>query len=356
MLLLYKSFIRPLVFEVDPEVVHEGTMAFLRAASPMLHLIDPLLTYQNPRLHVSFAGLHFPNPVGLAAGFDKNAHGIRFWHHFGFGHVEVGTVTAQGQPGNPKPRLFRYPADRAIINRMGFNNDGATRVARRLRQFYQDRTCPIPLGINIGKTKVVPLERAVEDYCASFEKLYPFGDYFTVNVSSPNTPNLRELQNKDELHQILAALQAKNNKHKPIFLKIAPDVTEGQLEDIVTVVQEHRIDGIIATNTTISREGVRLDEPQTGGLSGQPLRRKSTEIIHQLYHLSDGSIPIIGVGGIFTGDDAYEKILAGASLVQIYTGFIYEGPRAVWNICRRLIELMDRDGWKSIGDAVGASH
>lgn len=296
------------------------------------------------RLEKKIAGLTFPNPVGLAAGLDKNALLIDEWEAFGFGFVEIGTVTPLPQAGNDQPRLFRLPQDEALINRMGFNNDGMLVVVERLKK----KKSTLIVGGNIGKNKVTPNEQATSDYLKCFEALYPYVDYFVVNVSSPNTPNLRELQEKGPLKELLATLQEENKKKpkaKPIFLKIAPDLTDSQLDDIVEIVQETRIAGVIATNTTISREGLRTDSQTiqsigAGGLSGKPVKNRSTEIVRHLAQKSGKSFAIIGVGGIHTAEDALEKLEAGADLIQLYSGFIYEGPQLVKDI---LIKLKEKE-------------
>jgi dihydroorotate dehydrogenase len=285
-------------------------------------------------------GIRFPNPVGLAAGFDKDAKLFGPLSNFGFGFIEIGTVTPKSQSGNPKKRLFRLQADQAVINRMGFNNEGVEAAVKRL-----EHNKNIIIGGNIGKNKTTPNENAVDDYLICFDALFNHVDYFVVNVSSPNTPNLRDLQDKAPLTALLNTLQERNAnkpKRKPILLKIAPDLTDDQLLDIVEIVQTTQIDGLIATNTTLSREGLSSDPQlcaEQGGLSGRPLTRRSTEVIRFLHQKSDGKIPIIGVGGIYTPEDAIEKLEAGASLLQLYTGFIYEGPAAVKRINKALIGL-----------------
>lgn len=343
MTLLYKSFVRPVLFMVDPENMHEWAVAGLKRLASVENQMEPWFTVSDPKLEVEAFGLRFRNPVGLAAGFDKNAQLVDVWPALGFGHVEVGTVTAQAQPGNPKPRLFRYPADRAIINRMGFNNDGAIAVAERLRGYQQAGTLHrIPIGVNIGKSKVTPMDGAVEDYLFSFNALYEFGDYFTVNVSSPNTPILRQLQEKEALSELLAALAARNRERegKPLLLKIAPDLTWPQIDDVLQVIADQGLSGVIATNTTIGRDGLVTPTDEAGGLSGAPLRERSTAIIRYIARQTEGRLPIVGVGGIFTAADAYEKLDAGATLVQVYTGFIYEGPAMVRDLCRGLVKLL----------------
>jgi dihydroorotate dehydrogenase len=304
-------------------------------------LLKSIYTVEDKRLEREVFGLKFKNPVGLAAGFDKNAEYIEDMANFGFGFIEIGTVTPKPQPGNDKPRMFRLVNDAALINRMGFNNQGADVAAGRLSHL-KDRKGLI-IGGNIGKNKITPNENAVDDYIYCFHALYAYVDYFVVNVSSPNTPGLRDLQEKEPLKNILNTLQGLNLEKeapKPILLKIAPDLTDSQLDDIVEIVTETKIAGVIATNTTISRDGLKSDPTllnEAGGVSGKPLTKRSTEVIRYLHLKSNGSFPIIGVGGIHSADDAVEKLQAGAALVQIYTGFIYEGPGLISDICKKLI-------------------
>jgi dihydroorotate dehydrogenase len=328
---MYKLLIRPLLFWFDPEEVHNFTFSLIKRLSliPGVALIfRSLYVVKDKRLETEVFGLKFPNPVGLAAGFDKNAVLFQEFANFGFGFIEIGTVTPVGQEGNPKKRLFRLKEDNAIINRMGFNNGGVEQVVQRLK-----KNKGVLIGGNIGKNKITPNEQAVKDYTVCFEALFDYVDYFVVNVSSPNTPNLRELQEKEPLKALLQTLQnanAKKSKSKPILLKIAPDLTDDQLLDIIEIVNETKIAGVIATNTTLSREGLESDNKlEAGGLSGKPLTKRSTEVIRFLSEKSNKSFPIIGVGGIHSAEDAIEKLNAGASLVQLYTGFIYEGPSLV---------------------------
>lgn len=361
--MLYKTLLRPLLFLKDPEKAHEQTLALLSNLSFMEGALERFFAVKDGRLQVHLGPLTFPNPVGLAAGFDKNGIAIRTWPGFGFGFIEIGAVTARAQPGNPMPRLFRLPKDHALINRLGFNNEGAEAIADRLEMLrIKGKPLRIPLGINIGRTKVVENKDAAADYLFTFERLYPFGDYFTLNVSSPNTPNLRDLQEKSRLVELVNVIQEKNRElarqskagDKPILIKIAPDMAFSQVDEIVEVAQSQKVTGIIATNATaFLRENLvtRVDEP--GGLSGKPLRAKATSFIRHLYKTSQGRLPIIGSGGIFTAEDAYEKIRAGATAVQIYTGFVYEGPAVVKRINLGLLQLIERDGFKSISEAVG---
>jgi dihydroorotate dehydrogenase len=337
---MYKLFIRPLLFCFDPEKVHYFTFSLIRFLNKIpgfSGLFQSLYEVKDARLEREVFGIKFKNPVGLAAGFDKNAKLYQELSNFGFGFIEIGTLTPVGQEGNPKKRLFRLKKDNAIINRMGFNNGGVKEAVERLK-----KNKGVLIGGNIGKNKVTPNEDAVKDYEICFEALFPYVDYFVVNVSSPNTPNLRELQEKEPLKKLLQTLE--NNKlqttnHKPILLKIAPDLTDEQLTDIIDIVNETKIAGVIATNTTISREGLQSEnKSEMGGLSGKPLTKRSTEVIRFLSEKSNKSFPIIGVGGIHTAEDAIEKLNAGASLVQLYTGFIYEGPALVKAINKKILE------------------
>ncbi len=340
---MYK-LIRSILFKVDPEVVHTWVMGRLKTAYniPMLRRwMIKRYAVDEPSLSQTLWGITFPNPVGLAAGFDKNAEYIDPLACLGFGFIEVGTVTPRGQSGNPKPRMFRLPADGALINRMGFNNKGANSAAPRIRR----RQEKVVVGGNIGKNKDTPNDRADHDYELCFEYLYKAVDYFVVNVSSPNTPGLRALQEKEPLTNLLMNLQRINNEKggsKPILLKIAPDLTNEQLDDIIDIVRTTGLHGIVATNTTINRDGLHTPTGQiesigAGGLSGLPLKQRSTEVVRYIHERSHGQIPIIAVGGIFTAEDAIEKLEAGASLVQVYTGFIYQGPSIAKEICDGLI-------------------
>lgn len=336
-------FIRSLLFLFDPEKIHHFVTGFLKrflGFSLIRKPVEHAFNVNSTDLERELFGLKFKNPVGLAAGFDKNAQFVEEFAALGFGFIEVGTVTPLPQPGNEKPRMFRLPADEGLINRMGFNNQGVDVAASRLKQVKKDG---LIIGGNIGKNKATPNEDAVKDYIICFDRLFDVVDYFVVNVSSPNTPGLRELQEKGPLLTILNTLQQRNHKgslNKPILLKIAPDLTNEQLDDIAEIVKESKIAGVIATNTTLSREGLQSDESlknQAGGLSGKPLKNRSTEVIRYLHQKSKGAFPIIGVGGIHSADDALEKLAAGASLVQLYTGFIYEGPGLIRAINRKLL-------------------
>ena len=336
---MYKLLIRPILFCFDPEKVHYFTFSLIRilAKIPGFSLLfRALYEVKDSRLETEVFGLKFKNPVGLAAGFDKNAVLYKELSDFGFGFIEIGTITPKAQDGNPKKRLFRLKEDSAIINRMGFNNGGVDEAVLRLKQ-----NNGVLIGGNIGKNKVTPNEEATSDYEICFEALFDYVDYFVVNVSSPNTPNLRALQDKEPLTELLQTLQNKNlakPKQKPILLKIAPDLTDEQLLDIIDIINETKIAGVIATNTTLSREGLASENKiEMGGLSGKPLTKRSTEVIRFLSEKSNKSFPIIGVGGIHTAEDAIEKLEAGASLVQLYTGFIYEGPALVKAINKAIL-------------------
>lgn len=337
---MYKSVIRKTLFKYDPEKVHHFTFNMLKNLFKLPltgALVRKLFVVKDKKLERKLFGLTFKNPVGLAAGFDKNAELFDEFANYGFGFVEIGTVTPKPQPGNPKKRLFRLIEDEAIINRMGFNNDGVKVIAERLRK----RKTDIIIGGNIGKNKVTPNEKAADDYLICFKELFDVVDYFVVNVSSPNTPNLRELQDKEPLTNLLQTLQDENNKKetpKPILLKIAPDLTDDQLLDIIDIVKITKIAGVIATNTTISRENLKSEKRnETGGLSGKPVRERSTEVIRFLAEKSNKAFPIIGVGGIHSAKDAKEKLDAGADLIQVFTGFIYEGPELVKRINKGLL-------------------
>lgn len=340
--------IKPLLFRYDPEAVHYFVTENLKIANRMWgskKLMENLFAIHSAALERQVFGLNFKNPVGLAAGFDKNAELVEELARFGFGFIEVGTVTPVPQPGNEKPRMFRLPGDEALINRMGFNNQGADVVADRLKRIKRNG---LIIGGNIGKNKQTPNEDAVSDYIKCFDRLFDVVDYFVVNVSSPNTPGLRELQEKEPLKNILDTLQQRNLKNeisRPILLKIAPDLTNSHLDDIVEIVQESGIAGVIATNTTVSRKGLGSSETlksESGGLSGKPLTKRSTEVIKYLSDRSGKAFPIIGVGGIHSPADAIEKLNAGASLIQLYTGFIYEGPGLVKDINRAILNTTER--------------
>lgn len=383
---LYQQALRPFLFSglhADPETVHhqfmracdwlnrrcDGRWPTLGHRNPItlaVHRLQKSCSIHDPRLTQTLWGLEFPNPLGLAAGFDKDGVATNLWPSFGFGFAEVGTVTFHAQPGNPKPRLFRLPQDQAAINRMGFNNQGAAQMAATLAASQHHRPENAhPIGINLGKSKITPLEQAAEDYLGSFRLLQPYGDYFVVNVSSPNTPGLRSLQAVEQLEPILAALQSENQGDKPLLIKIAPDLTWEEVDAIATLAQTHELAGIIATNTTIQRQGLRTQylsatgnppNQEAGGLSGRPVRQRSTEMIRHLWQQTQGQLPIIGVGGIFTGADAWEKLAAGASLLQVYTGWTYQGPWMVRQILEELLNQLDQKSLPSLTTAVGIAH
>jgi dihydroorotate dehydrogenase len=355
--MVYRSLVRPILFSLPPETAHELALHSLALLPPRF------ITRRSTPNPINRFGLSFRNPVGLAAGFDKNGIALQPLCALGFGFIEAGTVTFHAQPGNARPRLFRLSEDQALINRAGFNNEGAAAFAKRVAQQRVDCV----LGVSIGKSKITPLEDATNDYLASFELVYNVADYIAINVSSPNTPQLRELQQSQQLTSLLSALQARNRELQqryqkaspvPLLIKLSPDLEHKDLEMIVDVLEQLRIDGIIATNTTISRDNLRTEARRVaacgeGGLSGKPLKNRSTTMIAELYKLTGGRIPLIGVGGIFTADDAWEKIAAGASLVQLYTGFIYQGPHIAQRINEGLSEILVREGFANVDAAVG---
>jgi len=351
--------VRPLLFRLDAEQAHNLVFTGLALAESLARRLNPAPGLE-PTLAQRIWGLRFAQPIGLAAGLDKNAAAPHVWPLLGFGFAELGTITQHAQPGNPRPRLFRLPADRALINRLGFNNHGAAAVATRLERLWHAGPPAIPIGINLGKSKITPLGDAAGDYVHSLRTLWRFASYVVINVSSPNTPGLRDLQAEEELARLLDAVLAENHSlaahhgrpAPPILIKIAPDLADEALPGIVAVARRGAA-GLIATNTTIRRENLHTPIDEAGGLSGAPLRRRSTEVIRRLYQLTAGSLPIIGVGGVFDAADAYEKIRAGARLVQVYTGLIYEGPTLPRDIANGLVSLLRRDGIAHIQDAVG---
>ena len=337
---MYKFLIKPILFLFDPEWVHHAVFYLLKVIHRipgMGSMIRALYHIKDQRLERKLFGLTFPNPVGLAAGFDKDAKLYQELSNFGFGFIEIGTLTPKPQPGNPKKRLFRLPEDNGLINRMGFNNQGVVEAIERLK-----KNNGVLIGGNIGKNKITPNDEAVSDYVQCFEALFPHVDYFVVNVSSPNTPNLRALQDKEPLQHLLQTLKNLNLKRtspKPILLKIAPDLIDDQLLDIIDIVTTIKIDGVIASNTTLSREGlISSNRSEMGGLSGKPVAERSTEVIRFLYEKSNNAFPIIGVGGIHSSEDAINKLNAGASLIQLYTGFVYEGPGVIKKINKAILE------------------
>lgn len=320
---------------------------------------------QDSRLQQTLWGLDFPNLFGLAAGFDKDGTAAGIWESFGFGFAELGAVTYHSQPGNPRPRMFRLPKDRAALNRMGANNLGAAAMADTLSQIWLRKARNIPIGINLCKSKIAKLEDAAEDYLGSFQLLQNVADYFVINVSSPNTPGLRSLQASSQLEPILARLQKANSKEQPILIKIAPDLDWQEIKDILDLALKYQLDGAIATNTTIRRDGLKTQIlPETGkplteeagGISGKPVQQRSTEVIRFIYQETEGKLPIIGVGGIFTAQDAWDKIIAGASLLQVYTGWIYQGPWMAKDVLSGVLKRLDSEGLAHVKDAVGLEH
>jgi dihydroorotate dehydrogenase len=331
----YERFIKPILFSMDPERVHHLALASLIAISRFPWLLNLVPRLSDQRLVREVFGIRFPNPIGLAAGFDKNGVALPVWEALGFGFVEIGTITAQGQPGNPVPRIFRIPEMEALINRLGFNNEGAEIIGGRLERLRQSSRWPkIPVGINIGKTKVIPFEEAAVDYVESFRRLQEIGDYFVLNVSSPNTPGLRKLQEKGAIGGLFQAIQ-QQNQGKPLLVKIAPDLTREQVDDILALAKEHQLAGIIATNTTTDQQTIPEEKRQSGGLSGRPLRTRSLEILRHIRRQS--SLPVISVGGIMNADDARERFDSGAELIQLYTGFVYHGPRLLREVEESLV-------------------
>ena len=370
---IYQSVVSPILFsglKTDPEWLQKQTISNLVKLDKSKNIVSQgvkaqlakSLNFSHNSLQQKLWGLEFSNPVGLAAGFDKDGLAAGMWSSFGFGFAEIGTVTLQAQPGNPPPRLFRLPVDKAALNRMGFNNCGSAAMAAQLAERFKTAKSSIPIGINLGKSKVTPLEDAPADYLGSFRALQQWGDYFVVNVSSPNTPGLRSLQDAGSLNAIIDALQQENQGRKPILVKIAPDLEWDAIADIIKVAQVQQLAGIIATNTTIRRDNLQTQviattgksiNEENGGISGLPVKNRSTEVIRFIYSETKGQLPIIGVGGIFTAADAWEKITAGASLLQVYTGWIYEGPLMVRRILIGLQEKLLEHQLTSISQAIG---
>ncbi len=340
---LYESILRPVAFNFDPEWVHEQAMKMIQKGVLRARPFD------DERLHQNFFGATFRNPLGLAAGFDKNGVALNYWGQMGFGFVEMGTVTYYAQPGNDRPRMFRLPEDQGLINRLGFNNQGAQKAAMRIGE----ATPTVPVGINLGKSKATPIESAALDYQESFRLLHKLGDYFVVNVSSPNTPGLRTLQDKAPLLEIFAALREVDST-RPMFVKVAPDLEWSAIDDVLEVALEANLTGIVATNTTISREGLSRDPAQAGGLSGRPVREKSNAVLKYIAEHCGKDLMLIGVGGIINAEDVLTKIKLGAHLCQVYTGWIYGGPHMLPDIMSDLIGIMDRDGVTHISEYRGA--
>src|SRR5438093_5153806 len=328
----YEAFVRPLLFSLDAETAHHFTIASLRRAGHFDRALRALKKFAPPSKPKTLFGLNFPNPIGLAAGLDKNGVALPAWAALGFGFIEIGTVTAKAQPGNPKPRIFRLPAQQALINRLGFNNDGADAIADRLRRLRNDERWPaVPVGINIGKSRATSLEQAKDDYLYSFRLLKDFADYVTLNVSSPNTPGLRELQEPERLSELLRAIgNERGTAAKPILVKISPDLSLIELEAILPAWEENAVAGIIATNTTLDHSSIPPALDEDGGLSGAPLRGKSTALLREI--VAKSAIPVVASGGIFDAESAHEKFQAGAQLIQLYTGFVYRGPRLLREI------------------------
>ena len=355
---IYRNCLQPLLFLQESEAAHNRVIGGLSLAG-RLPLV-PMLTdavYGAPDLPVTLGGLRFPNPVGLAAGMDKHAAAVPMWERLGFGFTELGGVTQHAQLGNDTPRMFRAVEDRALVNRMGFNNPGAEAVAKALKQWRAREQWPAhPIGINLGKSKITPLEKAATDYSFSFRTLQDMADFFVVNVSSPNTPNLRQLQDKSALAEILGALQEVNDSHQPILVKVAPDLGFKALDQILELVEPYNLAGLVATNTTNARPTQTGIYAEPGGLSGRPLAKRSTEVIRHLYQQSGGRVPLIGVGGIFDTNDAWEKITAGASLLQIYSGLVYEGPQIIRIILKGLTKRLAREGFTELSQAVGTEQ
>lgn len=350
---LYSKIIRPCLFAFDSEDVHDNLMGLLKFGrqKPVTSVLEALTRISDPRLAVSVAGLHFPNPVGLAAGFDKNAQAFEFFEALSFGNVEVGTITNVSQEGNPRPRIFRLPDDHALINRMGFPSVGVDAVLERVK-FLGQKDKRAVFGVNIGKSKVTSIDDAAQDYLKLFRFVEPYADYVAVNVSSPNTPDLRKLQEPARLVELFKLLRS-DGLRKPIFVKVAPDLSISELDEIIKVCLESGVSGVIATNTTISREGLTTKTEEAGGLSGAPLRSRSLEIVRHIYRRTEGKFPIIGVGGIASAGDLIQVVRAGASTAQLYTSLIYEGPFVAYSILKELLSFMDKAGIKSLDQIRG---
>lgn len=372
---IYKLAIKPLLFsglKTDPEWIHRNTLKTLHwldshpknfLAISLLHYLEASCNIEDRRLEQTLWGLKFTNPLGLAAGFDKDGVAAGIWPKMGFGFAELGTVTFHPQSGNPQPRLFRLLEDEAVLNRMGFNNQGSKVLQQNLQQ--REKPFSIPIGINLGKSKITPLETAAEDYLGSFQRLQNLGDYFVINVSSPNTPGLRSLQNSQQLALILDIIQQENQGQKPILVKIAPDLEWEAIADVLELAKTYQLAGIIATNTTIRKDNLKTGiisatgnpvTEEAGGISGKPLRDRATEVIRFIWQQTEGQLPIIGVGGIFTSDDAWEKIMAGASLIQVYTGLVYEGPWMVRRVLEGLLDKLEEHGFENISEAIGSGN
>ncbi len=368
MSLLYRTFLRPAIFVQDSENAHRRLLSTLSRTSRS-RLLKSMMgnLYSSPNLPVNLFNLEFENPLGVAAGMDKNGEALPAWESIGFGFCEIGGVTLHEQPGNPKPRMFRATSEKALVNRMGFNNLGAREVSQNLKIWRERGLWPgSPVGINLGKSKITALADAPEDYAGSLELLWNYADFFVINVSSPNTPGLRDLQNSEHLNSIFSKCQSVNdqcsNKHskdsKPILVKVDPEISDDSLEQLMNQIKKHNIRGIIATNTTVSRpqtDNLKSEKvfSEEGGLSGLPLNKLSTELIRKIYRMTNGELPIIGVGGIFTADDAWEKFTAGASLIQLYTGLVFEGPSIAKSIVAGLKKRLKAEGFSNILEIVG---
>ncbi|MFN4896475.1 MAG: quinone-dependent dihydroorotate dehydrogenase [Pseudomonadota bacterium] len=353
---MYKYLVKPILFKLDPETAHDLMRSLCRCANyPIISAgLKSLFSVTDERLRTQVAGLSFSNPIGLAAGFDKNVELLGLWNGLGFGHLELGTVTAQAQPGNPRPRIFRLVRDRALINRMGFPSNGADAIEQRLKQVR----CNLPslpiLGMNIGKSKNTEIDRAVEDYCYSFSHVHRYVDYVTVNVSSPNTPGLRQLQERGRLIELLLALQELNKDKKPLFVKLAPDLTFEAIDEVLQCCFEAQVSGVIATNTTVAREGLQTNIDQSGGLSGRPLFNRSLEVVRFIGSQLQGRLALIGVGGISGAEDVLAMLAAGADMVQVYTGLVYGGPGFVKSLNLGLLDFMDKHDCRSLKEAAEA--
>jgi dihydroorotate dehydrogenase len=343
--MIYRALLRPLIFRFDSETVHH--LALSAGGLPGVSaLCRALYRHEDPALRTEICGLSFSSPVGLAAGFDKHCEIVPTLDALGFSHIEVGSITAEPQEGNPRPRIFRLPTDQALINRMGFPSDGVDVLAPRLRKVFG--TTRAILGVNIGKTKIVPIDSALVDYVATFSRVRDYADYFVLNVSSPNTPELRKLQERDRLAALLNGVQEHNTARKPLFVKIAPDLTWSEIDDVLLSCSDAGVSGIIATNTTFSREGLKRPIEETGGLSGAPLHQRAVEVVRYIAARTEGKLPIIGVGGVFSASDVIDFLHAGAALVQLYTGLVYRGPAIVREINRGLSRYLAHEGLKSI--------
>lgn len=350
---MYEYLIKPVLFRLDPETAHDVMRSVCRVANvPIVsRMLRSVFGVDDPRLRVNLAGLSFANPIGLAAGFDKNVELLGLWSGLGFGHIELGTTTANPQPGNPRPRIFRLVEDEALINRMGFPSRGADVVEERLRLMRVHLPALPIVGMNIGKSKVTEIDKAVEDYCYSFARVQQYVEYITVNVSSPNTPGLRQLQEREKLLELLQALQGVNSASKPIFVKLAPDLTFEAIDEVLECCLDTKIVGVIATNTTVGREGLRSTINEVGGLSGKPLFKRSLDVVRFIAARVQGRLAVVGVGGITSSSDVLAMLAAGAEMVQVYTGLVYGGPRFVKSLNAGLVSYMDEHGCASLKEA-----